>query len=54
MRRIKCPECLGCMIQVWVLPKMYWHCSLCNLYYRILDGKLTLTEVTVEELQRLE
>lgn len=43
--KTKCPECLGCMIQLYRGTELYWHCSFCRSYYKALaGGKLQLID----------
>lgn len=44
----KCPDCVLCLDTVWIEPRRFLHCWLCDQYYDIVDGKLTAVDVEVE------
>lgn len=57
--RHKCLECNGCCDIVMIMPRRFYHCFYCNLYYDIIDKKFTLVDapaimdIPKEELNKL-
>ena len=55
----KCLKCNGCCDIVWIMPRRVYHCQFCNIYYDIIDHKLTmidakaLTGISQEELDKM-
>jgi len=39
--RKKCPTCQSCCDTVMIMPRRFYHCYLCNIYYDIIEGKFT-------------
>lgn len=44
----KCPECRSCTDIVWIEPRRFFHCWLCDIYYDIVDNKFIVVDVTKE------
>lgn len=42
--RVKCKECLGCMIARWVNNSRYYYCDLCRIWYGGRSGELVVVE----------
>jgi len=43
----KCLQCNGCCDIVMVLPRRFYRCFYCRIYYDIVDGKIV--EVDIEK-----
>lgn len=44
----KCTVCNSCTDYVWIMPRRFFHCWLCDKYYDIIDG--TMIEVDVKSI----
>lgn len=41
----KCPNCNSCCDIVWILPRRFFHCWLCDIYYDFLEGKMITIDI---------
>lgn len=44
----KCPSCNSCLDQFWILPRMFYHCWLEDLYFKIDGGKIVIINLKKE------
>jgi len=47
----KCLECNGCCDIIYRENRRFFHCEFCDIYYDIIDNKLT--KIDVDETMRL-
>jgi len=44
----KCLDCKLCLDVIWIEPKRFYHCFLCDQFYDIIGGVLTKIDVDTE------
>jgi hypothetical protein len=44
----KCLECNGCTDAVWILPRRFFHCAFCDIYYDIIADVMVKVDVVNE------
>lgn len=47
----KCLECNGCCDIIYRMPRRFFHCDFCDIYYDIIDNKLTRIDVDKEMME---